>query len=144
MRDGTVSIGPRPLTYLVMIAAIALGVLLFVYAPDPLALIDAGGRPNKLLAVIKWGGGLIALLGLWRIYVLKRVTAGPDGIVISSWLSRKRYDWSDLKDARLDKAEGSPPGYRLRFTGYVLYLLRREYPARGIAALRDTVKAHHG
>ena len=141
---GTISVGPRPLTYLILLAAIALGLALFVYAPDPLALVGAGGPPSKLLAVIKWGGGLIALLGLGRIYVLKRVTAGPDGIVIASWIGRRRYDWSDLKEANLDKAEGSPPGYRLRFPGYALYLLRREYPARGIVALREVVRAHQG
>ncbi|MCW3847987.1 hypothetical protein OF829_12125 [Sphingomonas sp. LB-2] len=144
MRDGTVSIGPRPLFYLIIGAAIAFGAALFVYAPDPLALIDAGARPGKALAVIKWGGGLIALLGVWRVCVLKRVSAGPDGIVISSWLGSRRHDWSDLKDANLDTVEGSPPGYRLRFGAYSMFLLRREYAPAAIASLREVVKAHRG
>ena len=139
-----VSFGPKPLFYLVIIAAIALGVALFVYAPDPLALIDQGGRPSKGLAVIKWGGGLIALLGIWRLYVLKRVIAGPEGITIASWIGRRHYDWSDLKDANLDTVEGSPPGYRLRFKGHSMFLLRREYSPASIARLREVVKAHRG
>jgi hypothetical protein len=139
-----VSIAPRPLLYLIIVAAIALGALLFVYAPDPLALIDQGGRPSKPLAVIKWGGGLIALLGVWRLYVLKRVSAGPGGIVISSWIGTRRHDWSDLKDANLDTVEGSPPGYRLRFGAHSMFLLRREYSPASIAKLRAVVKAHRG
>lgn len=141
MREGYVSIGPKPLVYLILLLAIALGVMLFVYAPDPLALIDEGGRPGKGLAIIKWGGGLLVLLAVWRLFVLKRVTAGPEGIAISSLLSRKRYDWSDLKSTNL---EGRPIEYALRFGGPSTTLRRSDYAERDIAKLRAVVKAHHG
>jgi hypothetical protein len=141
MREGHVSVRPKPLLYLVLFAAVALGVALFLYAPDPLALIESGGRPSKPLAVIKWGGGLIALLAMWRLFAMKRISAGPEGLVVGTLLKRRRYDWSDLKSANL---EGRPIEYALRFGGPSVTFRRSDYAERDIAKLRDVVKAHHG
>lgn len=141
MREGSVAIGPKPLVYLMLFAAMALGALLFIYAPDPLTLIDAGARPDKSLAIVKWGGGLLALVGLWRLYMLKRVRAGPEGIVISSGLRRARHDWSALRSFSL---EGRPIEYALRFGAGSITLRRSDYAERDIAALRAVVKAHRG
>lgn len=141
MREGAVRIGPKPLVYLMLFGAIVLGALLYVLAPDPLALIDAGGRPSKPLAIVKWGGMILTVVALVRLFNLKRVSAGPDGIEVATWLKRQRHDWSGLKSFSLD---GRPSEYTLRFGPHSTPLRRSDYADRDIAALRDVVRAHHG
>ena len=137
--QGSVTIGPRPRTWLLLIAAAVLGFTLYVWAPDPLALIDAGARPSKGIAAIKWGGMIIAVIALARMFGLRRIGAGPDGVTVRTLLKRTRHDWSALKSADL---EGKPLAWWLRFEGASVELPRRDYAAADIARLAEVVRAH--
>ena len=137
-----VAIWPRWRAWLLLIAASAFGFTLYAWAPEPLAMIDAGGRPSTPLAAIKWGGMLIAVLALARIFGLRRIGAGPDGITVATLLKRKRYDWSDLTAADLDEKTAGLLGYRLRFGGTSIQLAKRDYAKADIAALREMVRVH--
>lgn len=136
-----VSIGPKPMVRAVLIGAIVLGFALYALGPDPLASAEAGGRPSTVLATIKWGGMILAVIALVRMFNLKRVSAGPEGLEVATLLKRTRHDWSALTGANL---EGRPIEYALRFGPRSTTLRRSDYAESDIAALRDVVKAHHG
>lgn len=142
--QGSVAIWPKRMRWLIFLGVAAFGFTLYTWAPDPFAMIDAGGRPDKPLAIIKWGGMLIAVFALARLFGFRRIGAGPAGMTISTLLKRKSYSWSDLREAKLDPAEAIPLGYRLRFEGASIQLSKRDYAEADIAALRDIVRAHRG
>jgi len=127
---------PKPTVLILCLLGILLGLFLALGAPNPFAGLGLHERPSKFLMLLRVGGALIALFSLMRVLGWKSLAADRDGVEERGWFSSKRHRWADLKSKAMDRPEGAPPTYRLRFTTGTVELVAAHWRAADVEALR--------
>lgn len=123
----------------VMVFAVAFGAALLIWTPDPFQGLEFGDRPPRLFVLMRVGGLMIVLLGLYRVATWASWRVGEGSLERRGWFSRRRYLRSDLITVDLDQARGIPPSFELRFRTGRARFVAKQLSARDHAALRAFV-----
>ena len=127
----------KPTILILCLLGVALGLFLAIAGPDPFADLLFDERPSRFFMLLRVGGAFIAFFAALRVLGWKSLAVDGEGVELRGWFSRKRHLWRDLKSKAMDKPEGAPPTYRLRFTTGTVELVASHWRPADIEALRQ-------